>query len=151
MDGFIAQIYDRRERLQRIEGCFFVDPGYPASLQALVLTFESQAVRIEAIADDDQIRLRRWDEESSPCPNAGEGCRHQDLSEHPVWREAQGLPILWAWSMKNQQGYSDGIQFEFALNVSSKPVLVQLVVVASEIFFRTVCEIETMTMPDPKL
>ena len=47
------------------------------------------------------------------------------LARRPI-QSAIGRPLIWAWEMTNQQGYLDGIQLEFAEDVSAESVVVQL-------------------------
>jgi len=51
-----------------------------------------------------------------------------------------GLKLIWYWTMTNNQGYSDGIQFQFGTNVGKT---IQLVAIASrfDINFLTTIEI----------
>jgi hypothetical protein len=36
----------------------------------------------------------------------------RDISDSDPWNRVIGSPILWAWLLTNQQGYTDGFQFE---------------------------------------
>ncbi|MFC1587495.1 DUF6334 family protein [Planctomycetota bacterium] len=66
------------------------------------------------------------------------------MSEYPInlrnshcievsgyWDHAYGKPLLWYWLMKNNRGYLDGIQFEFAKDTSDESVCIQLICLAS--------------------
>jgi hypothetical protein len=53
-------------------------------------------------------------------------------SEFP-WHSAIGKHVRWVWTMVNQQGYLDGLQFEFANNITQEPIVIQLIAMASGI------------------
>ena len=38
-------------------------------------------------------------------------------SNQRPWKWLIGSPVRWVWNMVNQQGYLDGLQFEFSENV----------------------------------
>ncbi len=56
------------------------------------------------------------------------GINMLDISETSPWSKCIGFPLMWSWTLTNQQGYEDGLQFEFAVNVESESTLVQILV-----------------------
>lgn len=62
----------------------------------------------------------------------------RDLSNEIPWVQCIGKPVRWFWTMKNNQGYFDGVQFEFAMNVTDEASIIQLVGMASRIDSRLV-------------
>lgn len=38
-----------------------------------------------------------------------------DVSANAPWTRAIGLELVWAWALTNQQGYTDGLRFQFGL------------------------------------
>jgi len=56
-----------------------------------------------------------------------------NMSDKLPWQSAIGRSVRWVWTMVNQQGYLDGLQFEFANNITQEPVVIQLIAIASSI------------------
>jgi hypothetical protein len=51
----------------------------------------------------------------------------------PPWSACAGLSVHWAWSLTNQQGYTDGVRLEFGEPDRVSRAVVEMVVVASAI------------------
>jgi hypothetical protein len=49
------------------------------------------------------------------------------------WLACIGSGVRWAWLLTNQQGYSDGVRFEFGNPDEASRAVVELLVVASAI------------------
>ncbi len=73
------------------------------ALSGIELGFDDGVLLLTVNPDSDTIVCA-----ASP----GSGVR-VDVSNKEHWRLAVGLPCAWAWSMTNQFGYTDGIQFAF--------------------------------------
>ena len=54
-----------------------------------------------------------------------------DATDAAPWSACVGLSIRWAWSLTNQQGYSDGARLEFGDPVKSSSSVVEMIVIAS--------------------
>jgi len=100
------------------------------------LTFAGGVLLVGVHADDDTIRLGRG---RSELPD------RIDVSGWDPWQRALGASAIWAWQLRNQQGYSDALQVEFALDEAFTTV--QLVCQASAIQTLAVEEAESLTMP----
>jgi hypothetical protein len=96
-------------------------------LVALRFQFENEIV-VLAANEDDSIGVfdSSWNLEV-------DGNISRNLDETPPWKLAISKPLLWSWRMVNQYDYFDGMQLHFAQDVDDTGVLVQLIVVASEI------------------
>lgn len=57
----------------------------------------------------------------------------QNSSNQWPWQWVIGKPVRWVWNMVNQQGYLDGLQFEFSENVEKESLVIQLMAIASAI------------------
>jgi phage tail protein X len=125
-----ARISDEGGALKRVVGVFAtgLDPGESPMLQGVLMEFESKRLAIFVTDDDELALLQRFDE-GAP----GVGLRTSDIGHLHPWREAIGAPVIWAWVLTNQQGYTDGVQLEFSASADKKPVLVQLLALASEV------------------
>lgn len=85
---------------------------------AIKLEFETFNFFVEVVEELDEIRL-------AELSNLGELVAiDKPLGFHSCY----GLKLCWAWSMTNNQGYSDSLKFEFENNQ-----IIELVVMASSI------------------
>ncbi len=70
----------------------------------IVLTFDRGTVAIAVNPGDDTVRLLR----------SGSNYPHTSvLTDTDPWQRAIGWPIMWAWTLKNNREYVDGLQIEF--------------------------------------
>lgn len=74
-------------------------------------------------------------------PEAFVNCHVVDAAAKPPWSVAIGLPIRWAWEMRNNYGSPDGLQIEFSHPDHGGLAMVQFVASASALSIRTVREI----------
>lgn len=102
------------------------DPNF---VTAVRFRFEGDAVTFLAVADDDTVTA-----ECGPVSIDDEGV-WVDVSEQPVWSECVGGHAPWAWYMKNQQGYIDGVRIEFEMADRNESRIVEFVIVASAFRF----------------
>jgi Family of unknown function (DUF6334) len=120
-----AELCSSSQQLLSVEGQFFLQDG-PLSLVAIKLNFEKTSV-LAVAQDDDSISLK-WND------------RFVNMGDHQIrllngvspWHTAVSRPLLWAWIMFNQQGYFDGLRFEFAETAEAPVSRIQLLVVGSE-------------------
>jgi hypothetical protein len=75
------------------------------------LFFEKQKYYIEVNGEFDTVELKK---EIDPLYIKKE-CYQKEYSSEFPWKNAIGKQVMWGWRMFNQQGYEDGIQFEFGL------------------------------------
>lgn len=99
------------------------DPHLPDMAHLVGLTFESGAWWLAVDPDDDSLVISER--------------LHDDqvvLTQAPhdsPWQCALGMRPRWVWTMTNQQGYMDGIQFEFFTEDAANDVQIQMVAGAS--------------------
>lgn len=127
-DEPLQRIHDQRLRLRQVTA--HVRESVPVPyIRALSLVFD--AVSIVLVAEDDDslsIASEYADPELSPI----------SLGAEQPWSRALGKPLLWSWSLTNQQGYRDGLQLELANNVDDASVVIQILVEASTIKLRQI-------------
>jgi hypothetical protein len=58
----------------------------------------------------------------------------------PSWSNAIGMRIQWFWWLRNNQGYTDGLQIEFVSDSTSGSETFQFIAVASRLSIRRVGE-----------
>jgi hypothetical protein len=54
-----------------------------------------------------------------------------------LWSDVIGKKIIWVWQIKNQQGYTDGIQIEF-----QGRTIIQIIAIASCLYTKNVIEVQ---------
>ena len=109
--------------LKKVEEARF--DGQPHFVTAMVFAFEKLSLVISVNDYTDEVVLAVGD---SKAP--GEGLV-VDVSTSPPWDKAIGREIRWAWRLTNQQGYDDGVQFEFANPNDSSECVIELIAEAS--------------------
>lgn len=56
-------------------------------------------------------------------------------AEDMIWADARGKFMSWFWTLQNQAGYADGVQFEFGAAGENR-VIVQLMAVGARLLTR---------------
>ena len=112
----LSQIVNSSETLKYAQSFSFTE--LPNELAAIKLEFETFSCFISVVEVTDEIELTE--------NNKLGGLVKGDSSL--LFHKCYGLKLCWAWSLVNNQGYSDGLRFEFENNQK-----VELVVCASAI------------------
>ena len=94
---------------------------------ALELRFETATLWISVDPEFDTILLHA----TAPDGMDETPRRHP----HAFWDECLGMCAQWAWLMTNQQGYTDGVRFEFGNPDTPNTIAVDIVAVASGLEF----------------
>ena len=124
MDAY--DICNELGKLECVIGHFLEENGITDFLISLEFVFENGRIFHEAVAETDEIAIKLVPPEDD--------CVPLPMTHLEPWKSASGRGALWAWELRNQQGYADGIQYSFANTVSDREVIVQLIVVASQVF-----------------
>ena len=96
---------ERAGRLVAVRhGCY---PELPDTVAAVVLSFESGEWLVAVCSDDDTVELQELS------VSRHREFDYRDPAEGSAWGPALGKSVLWAWTLENQQGYVDGVQFSF--------------------------------------
>lgn len=108
---------------------YFYDRDLPDSVGLIKLVFRKGTYVIIA-TDDDYLEIVREAPENIP--------KYREyietgMSDSLPWKSALYKPLRWIWIMTNQQGYTDGLQLEFARDIADRPVVIQLMAVGSGI------------------
>ncbi len=128
MSSLFSEVHDARVPL--LDVLYFRSEGLIVGVR---LVFETRTLDCLANPDDDTIAISA----ASAVPEA-------ELSScvHPVWLRAIGRPLMWTWSLENNQGYWDAIQLEFAHDSGDRDVIsIQLLVMASQITFYSLTQL----------
>jgi hypothetical protein len=121
----LAKIYDDSGRLVSVSQTLF--EGDPRFVTAVGFRFESLSAIFRAVPDDDTLAVSL----GSLVPEPTETLI--DASQSAPWSACIGFSICWAWRLTNQQGYSDGVRFEFSELGKESPAVIELIVAASAI------------------
>lgn len=123
-----------------------VDENEEDIVSAFQLKFENGEVFHEALGDTDELS----------CASTLEDKYQEvlDVSDKAPWIDAIGKEALWIWTLTNQQGYNDAIQYSFANSVKENKSIIGLVTAASEITIYEICKshnqpLKTDTFPNP--
>lgn len=121
----LAKIYDHGGRLVGVTQTLF--EGDPRFVTAVGLRFESLSAIFRAVPDNDTLAVSL----ESLIPEPSETLI--DASQSAPWSGCVGFSICWAWRLTNQQGYSDGVRFEFSEQGTESRAVIELIVAASAI------------------
>ncbi len=131
-------VHDEGLRLRHVTACVAAAPPIARHPTTLTLDFDGVQVAFVACEDDSIAVCAAAD---APAEDEDEyDVETVDLTDEEPWRAAVGKPLMWTWSMTNQQGYRDAFQLEFAVDTSDTAVVIQLIVLASWIHIRLVDE-----------
>ncbi|GMG88754.1 DUF6334 family protein [Biformimicrobium ophioploci] len=119
-------------RLEDVIGHFLEDDGITEMLISLEFVFEHGRVFQEAIPEFDEISIKALPPD--------EDCVPVHLGNLEPWSLVLGRGALWVWDLRNHQGYADGLQYSFANTVSDGEIIVQLMVIGSQISVYSVAE-----------
>jgi hypothetical protein len=57
-----------------------------------------------------------------------------DVTSSAFWAPAIGVELMWAWELKNHQGYCDGVRFDFSNIDRGISVEVEMIIMASALY-----------------
>lgn len=96
----------------------------PTLLTTIVLDFEAGSWVLAVNADEDTARITDTDATSF------QDLLLADPAAASPWTQALGATAQWVWILENQQGYADGIQFDFVRD-GTETCRIQLIAMAS--------------------
>jgi hypothetical protein len=120
----LHEAFEKAGDLRRVLAARF--GGDPTFVTELKFVFEGFALLVRADGEYDEVVLGTGDFSDEP-----EISIH-DVSADAPWSEALGRTICWGWELTNQQGYADGVRFDFANSTGGK-FEVELIVAASSL------------------
>ena len=126
IDNFNSDIFFQEDfigNLSRVR-CLF-DEYIEDSPIAFFMYFDRIVAMIRVIAADDSVECRVIDFELANKLDA------IDVSENALWKDAIGSQLHWVWSLINNQGYTDGIQFEWTNHSLKISIVIQAIAIAS--------------------
>jgi hypothetical protein len=103
--------------------------GDPNFVTAVRFRFGQDEITFRAVADDDTVTA-----EYGPTAIEDDGT-WVNVSAQPGWSDCVSGHSPWAWTMTNQQGYTDAVRIEFAKPPGRTSRVVEFVVVASAFRF----------------
>ncbi len=127
---FLEEIIKARETLTDVKYFSKFDQAFVEMLQ---LNFNKSHLYVCVNAEDDTIRIEQ------NFPSKDEDWRQ--FAPHKTWEDVYGKPILWFWYMEYNQGYEDGLQFEFSQDAADKSICVQIIAIASKLSIKLVSEL----------
>ncbi|MBX3243331.1 MAG: hypothetical protein KF685_02545 [Acidobacteria bacterium] len=105
----ITSLYDRAEKLIGV-GYSVFDAGLDGKdwIEAIEMRFETTVATVCVEPDYDTLRVELTE------MKVGSDCYFKDATSIKPWVDAVGCTAAWIWLLRNQQGYEDGLRFEFA-------------------------------------
>jgi Family of unknown function (DUF6334) len=92
---------------------------------AILMYFDEVIIMVKVVEEDDSVELMSLD-----LDQASE-FKSIDVSNDIRWKDVINVNLRWVWSLTNQQGYTDGIQFEWADPSSNQSTIIQAIAIAS--------------------
>ncbi|KMT63735.1 DUF6334 family protein [Catenovulum maritimum] len=86
----------------------------PNEIAAIELEFDDLSCSINVVEDFDEIAIN--------IPPDTTGCIPS--SQSTLFHKCKGGKILWCWKLINNQGYTDGLKFEFSNGIKFEVVVV---------------------------
>ncbi len=125
----IGKLYDKAEKLIGVKYSVF-DAGLDGKdcIEAIEMQFESSVSTIYVESDFDTLQIKLSEME------IGSDCYIKIATSLEPWKEAVGRSLAWIWLLNNQQGYEDGIRFEFSSKDEDQTeVIITLIGIATSI------------------
>lgn len=123
MEHVLNKVVNEAGRLLRADETRFA--GSDGFVTCVTLTFERLTAHISAVADDDTVVV------SLDSPPKDTDCITTEVAQQSPLGRVYGFECRWAWLLTNQQGYTDGVRFEFSAD--SRRRVVEMIVTASQI------------------
>ena|ERR1700754_2871784 len=120
---------------------YLYDPESPKDIFGVRLLFEGGDWLVTVVSEDDTVA-------AAPTTDADlAGWSIGDVSTYFPWAAAVGKRPIWVWSMENNRGYLDAIQWEFGDTVNGGSLTVQVLAIASRLDINSVLTVETPYLP----
>lgn len=135
-----GMLYDKGEKLTGVRYAVY-DAGTDGKdwIVAVEMQFEGTVATIYVEPEFDTLRLE-LDE-----MKVDSECYIELATLVEPWNGAIGQPVSWIWILKNQQGYEDGMRFEFLSREKETPVIVTMIGIASSIQIYLSEEVDLLT------
>ncbi len=125
----IGKLYDKTEKLVGVKYSIY-DAGLDGKdwIDAVEMQFEDTIATIYVEPDFDTLHIELSE------LKVGSDCYPKVATSLKPWDDAVGRTLGWIWLLRNQQGYEDGLRFEFSQNEKGKPpTIITLITIASSI------------------
>jgi hypothetical protein len=133
----IGTLYDKAEKLIGVRYSLF-DAELEGQdwIEAIEMRFENTVATIYVESDFDTLRLELSE------MKVDSDCYITDATSVKPWDSVVGKHLSWIWLLRNQQGYEDGIRFEFSSKEREIPTIITLIGIASSIQMYTSQELK---------
>ena len=103
--SLLLEVFDNDEYLERVSSFSFIE--IPEEIALLEFKFKKSFIYISIDENYDTLQV------DHQIYNKETYMPRRDISGSVVWRDIIGKHIHWFWILTNNQGYNDGIQFQF--------------------------------------
>jgi Family of unknown function (DUF6334) len=104
---------------------YIFDQDLRHSPTAILMYFSKIVVMLRVVEEDDSVEL------ISISLDLANTLDSIDVSKNILWKDSININLRWVWCLTNQQGYTDGIQFEWGDPSSEKSTMIQAIAAAS--------------------
>ena len=118
---------------------YIFDDNLRHSPTAILMYFLKIVIMVRVVEEDDSVELISLNLDLA---NTLGGI---DVSTNTLWKDTIDINLRWVWGLINQQGYTDGIQFEWGDPSSEKSIMVQAIAAASCFRLYKIEEVEVET------
>jgi hypothetical protein len=100
---------------------YISDEEFRDSPSAVLMYFSSTVIMVRVVTEDDSVEIIPLDF------NVANNLDSINVSSDVLWKDAIDAKLQWVWGLINQQGYADGIQFEWIQSISQRRITIQLI------------------------
>jgi Family of unknown function (DUF6334) len=104
---------------------YIFDDNLRHSPTAILMYFPKMVIMVRVVEEDDSVELISLNLDQANTFSS------IDVSKNILWKDVIDINLRWVWGLINQQGYTDGIQFEWGDPSSAKSIMVQAIAAAS--------------------
>lgn len=132
------------QKLDEISIVQYKDSEDPYWTESIILKFQNMHYVINVNADTDEVEIFLHDQSQSLSQDQfqvdnGNVIKISERPDSPLFK-LLGNKLTWVWEMTNNQGYSDGIQFQFNCKTNN---IVQFIAIASSLQINILSSTET--------
>ena len=100
---------------------YISDEDWRDEPDAVLMYFSSKVIMVRVVTEDDSVELIPLNFD------AANNLDSINVSSDSLWQDTIDAKLQWVWRLINQQGYTDGIQFEWIQSLSKKRITIQLI------------------------
>jgi Family of unknown function (DUF6334) len=124
-DDLNIEIFFQEDLGQLSKVSYIFDDNLRNSPIAILMYFFKIVIMAKVVEEDDSVELVSLDLDMANKLDS------TDVSSDVLWKDTIDINLRWVWGLTNQQGYTDGIQFEWGDPSSDESIMIQAIAAAS--------------------